>query len=114
MDRVDRTGDGGYEVIDYKTGMKVNTERLGGDIQLAIYRIGAAEAWDLEVDNGSYYYVLDGEKVNIEAGPDEAERIDRTVRKVGDGILSQDFEPRPSPGVCSWCDYRLVCPAAEA
>ncbi|MBK5232529.1 MAG: ATP-dependent helicase [Thermoleophilia bacterium] len=114
VDRVDRRGDGGYEVIDYKTGMKVNTERLGGDIQLAIYRIGAAEAWDLEVDNGSYYYVLDGEKVNIEAGPDEAERIDRTVREVGDGILSQDFEPRPSPGVCSWCDYRLVCPAAEA
>lgn len=114
VDRVDRRGDGGYEVIDYKTGMKVNTERLGGDIQLAIYRIGAAEAWDLEVDNGSYYYVLDGEKVNIEAGPDEAERIDRTVRKVGDGILSQDFEPRPSPAVCGWCDYRLVCPAAEA
>ncbi len=114
VDRVDRRGDGGYEVIDYKTGMKVNTERLGGDIQLAIYRIGAAEAWDLEVDKGSYYYVLDGEKVNIEAGPDEAERIDRTVREVGDGILSQDFEPRPSPAVCGWCDYRLVCPAAEA
>ncbi len=114
VNRVDRRGDGGYEVIDYKTGMKVNTERLGGDIQLAIYRIGAAEAWDLEVDNGSYYYVLDGEKVDIEAGPDEAERIDRTVREVGDGILSQDFEPRPSPAVCGWCDYRLVCPAAEA
>jgi DNA helicase-2/ATP-dependent DNA helicase PcrA len=114
VDRVDRRGDGGYEVIDYKTGMKVNTERLGGDIQLAIYRIGAAEAWDLEVGNGSYYYVLDGEKVDIAAGEDEAERIDRTVRSVGDGILSQDFEPRPSPSVCSWCDYRLVCPAAEA
>jgi len=114
VDRVDRTGDGGYEVIDYKTGQKVNTERLGGDIQLAIYRIGAAEAWDLEVGSGSYYYVLDGEKVEIAAGEGEVERIERTVLGVGEGILSQDFEPRPSPAVCGWCDYRLVCPAAEA
>jgi len=114
VDRVDRTGAGGYEVIDYKTGQKVNTERLGGDIQLAIYRIGAAEAWDLEVGSGSYYYVLDGEKVEIAAGEGEVERIERTVLEVGEGILSQDFEPRPSPQVCGWCDYRLVCPAAEA
>ena len=48
VDRVDRTGDGGYEVIDYKTGQKVNSERLGGDIQLALYRLGAREAWDIE------------------------------------------------------------------
>lgn len=114
VDRVDRTPAGGYEVIDYKTGQKVNTERLGGDIQLAIYRIGAAEAWDLEVGTGSYYYVLDGEKVEIAAGEGEVERIERTVLEVGEGILSQDFEPRPSPAVCGWCDYRLVCPAAEA
>ena len=26
----------------------------------------------------------------------------------------QDFEPRPSPTVCGWCDYRLICPAAES
>lgn len=114
VDRVDRTGQGGYEVIDYKTGQKVNTERLGGDIQLAIYRIGAAEAWDLDVGSGSYYYVLDGEKVEIAAGEREVERIERTVLEVGEGILGQDFEPRPSPQVCGWCDYRLVCPAAEA
>ncbi|MDQ2622472.1 MAG: PD-(D/E)XK nuclease family protein, partial [Actinomycetota bacterium] len=114
VDRVDRTGDGGYEVIDYKTGQKVDSERLGGDIQLAIYRIGAHEAWDLEVGTGSYYYVMDGEKVEIPAGEDENERIERTVLGVGEGILSQDFEPRPSPAVCGWCDYRLVCPAAEA
>ena len=46
MDRVDRTGAGEYEVIDYKTGQRVDTERLGGDVQLALYRLGAREAWD--------------------------------------------------------------------
>ncbi len=30
------------------------------------------------------------------------------------GSTSQDFEPRPSHEICSWCDYRLICPASEA
>ncbi|MFA9400183.1 MAG: PD-(D/E)XK nuclease family protein [Acidobacteriota bacterium] len=114
VDRVDRTGAGEYEVIDYKTGQRVDTERLGGDVQLALYRLGAREAWDVEVGSGSYYYVLDGEKVAVESGPDDAERVERTVLEVGEGVLGQDFEPRPSAEVCSWCDYRLVCPASEA
>ena len=114
VDRVDRTGGGSYEVIDYKTGLRVDSDRFGGDIQLALYRLGAREAWDVEVGGGSYYYVLEGEKVAVESGPDDAERVERTVLEVGEGVLGQDFEPRPSPEVCGWCDYRMVCPASEA
>ena len=47
-------------------------------------------------------------------GPDDAERVERTVLEVGAGIEGQDFEPRPSYEICSWCDYRLICPASEA
>jgi DNA topoisomerase IA len=31
--------------------------------QLALYRLGAREAWTVEAERGSYYYVLDDEKV---------------------------------------------------
>ncbi|MEX1220129.1 MAG: ATP-dependent DNA helicase [Solirubrobacterales bacterium] len=114
VDRVDRRPDGSFEVIDYKTGQRVETGRHGGDIQLALYRLGAREAWDTEIAAGSYYYVLEGEKVEVAAAPDDRERVERTTLEVGEGILGQDFEPRPSPDVCGWCDFRLVCPAAEA
>jgi DNA helicase-2/ATP-dependent DNA helicase PcrA len=114
VDRVDRRADGSYEVIDYKTGQRIETGRHGGDIQLALYRLGAKEAWNTEIESGSYYYVLEGEKDEVEASPDDRERVERTALEVGDGILGQDFEPRPSPGVCGWCDFKLVCPAAEA
>lgn len=113
VDRVDRLPDGDYEVIDYKTGERKSEEDLDADLQLALYRMAAREAWDIEVSSGSYYYVLDGDKVAAPTKPDDAERVERTVLQVGEGILSQDFEPRPSPTVCSWCDYRLICPAAE-
>jgi DNA helicase II / ATP-dependent DNA helicase PcrA len=114
VDRVDRLPDGDYELIDYKTGERKSEEDLDSDLQLALYRMAAREAWGIEASTGSYYYVLDAEKVAAPTKPDDAERVERTVLQVGEGILSQDFEPRPSPAVCSWCDYRLICPAAES
>jgi DNA helicase II / ATP-dependent DNA helicase PcrA len=113
VDRVDRLPGGGYELIDYKTGERKSEADLESDLQLALYRVAAREAWGLEAGTGSYYYVLDAEKVAAPVGPGDAERVERTVMQVGEGVLGQDFEPRPSPTVCGWCDYRLVCPAAE-
>jgi DNA helicase-2/ATP-dependent DNA helicase PcrA len=114
VDRVDRLPDGSYELIDYKTGERKTEEELDSDLQLALYRMAAREAWDIEATTASYDYVLDAEKVEAPTRPDDAERVERTVVTVGEGVLSQDFEPRPSPSVCSWCDYRLICPAAES
>jgi DNA helicase-2/ATP-dependent DNA helicase PcrA len=114
VDRVDRLPDGDYELIDYKTGERKSEEDLDSDLQLALYRLAAREAWDIEAAYASYDYVLDAEKIPAPTRPDDAERVERTVVTVGEGVLSQDFEPRPSPSVCSWCDYRLICPAAES
>ncbi len=113
VDRVDRLPDGDYELIDYKTGERRTAAELESDLQLALYRLAAREAWEVEASSGSYYYVLDADKVAAPTKPDDAERVERTVLQVGEGILGQDFEPRPSPSVCGWCDYRLICPAAE-
>jgi DNA helicase-2/ATP-dependent DNA helicase PcrA len=114
VDRVDRLPDGDYELIDYKTGERKTEADLESDLQLALYRLAAREAWEIEAGTGSYYYVLDAEKVAAPTKPDDAERVERTVLQVGEGVLGQDFEPRPSPAVCGWCDYRLICPAAES
>jgi len=114
VDRVDRLPGGEYELIDYKTGERRSAEQLENDLQLALYRLAAREAWDIEASTGSYYYVLDADKVAAPSKPDDAERVERTVLQVAEGALGQDFEPRPSPKVCSWCDYRLICPAAES
>jgi DNA helicase-2/ATP-dependent DNA helicase PcrA len=114
VDRVDRLPDGDYELIDYKTGERRTEAELESDLQLALYRLAAREAWEVEASTGSYYYVLDADKVPAPTRPDDAERVERTVLQVGEGILGQDFEPRPSPAVCGWCDYRLICPAAES
>jgi len=114
VDRVDRLPGGEYELIDYKTGERKTEDQLESDLQLALYRLAAREAWEIEAATGSYYYVLDADKVAAPTKPDDAERVERTVLQVAEGALGQDFEPRPSPKVCSWCDYKLICPAAES
>ena len=114
VDRVDRLPSGGYELIDYKTGESRGAVAGPGDLQLALYRRAAREAWEIDAELGSYWYVLADERVPVPAAPDDAERVERTVLEVAAGIEAQDFEPRPSYEICSWCDYRLICPASEA
>jgi DNA helicase-2/ATP-dependent DNA helicase PcrA len=113
VDRVDRHPDGRYELIDYKTGKPKTAQDLSQDIQLSLYQMGARESWDLTTAAQSYYYVLDNEKVPVEHSEEELERVRGTVGTIAEGILGQDFEPTPSPDICAFCDYRIICPAAE-
>jgi len=113
VDRVDRLPDGGYELIDYKTGRPKSAAQLADDVQLSLYAVGARESWRLDASRQAYYYLLDDEKVAV---PDDGERgewVCEVATEVAEGIRAQGFEPTPSYAACSMCDYRLVCPAAE-
>ena len=113
VDRVDRLPDGGYELIDYKTGRSKSEADLREDVQLSLYQMGARASWQLETSAQSYYYVLDNEKVPVTHSEHELERVRATVEGIAQRIMRQEFEPRPSPELCSLCDYRIICPAAE-
>jgi DNA helicase II / ATP-dependent DNA helicase PcrA len=113
VDRVDRLPGGEYELIDYKTGRPKDATQLADDVQLSLYAVGARESWRLDASRQAYYYLLDDEKVAV---PDDTRRdewVREVATEVAEGIRSQGFEPTPSYGACSICDYRLVCPAAE-
>jgi DNA helicase-2/ATP-dependent DNA helicase PcrA len=113
VDRVDKLPDGGYELIDYKTGRPKSVAQLRDDVQLSLYAVGAREAWELEAAQQAYYYVLDDTKVPVPRSQGDRDWITETVFEVADGILGQGFEPTPSFAACSVCDYRIACPAAE-
>jgi CRISPR/Cas system-associated exonuclease Cas4 (RecB family) len=128
VDRVDRVrgdghsprgdaaagGDAEYELIDYKTSRPRSAEQLRDDVQLSLYALAAREDWGLQSSQQAYYYVLDDLKVPVARGQRDADAVKDVVLEVGDGILAQEFEPTPSRAACAMCDYRIVCPAAEA
>lgn len=113
VDRVDKLPEGGFELIDYKTGPPRSRAQLEEDVQLSLYAVAAREAWQFESARGAYYYVLDDAKVPVERDSGDREWIEGVATEVAEGILSQGFEPTPSYTACGICDYRLVCPAAE-
>ena len=113
VDRVDRRPDGSYELIDYKTGKARTETQLREDVQLSLYQMGARESWDVETSAQSYLYVMTGEKVPVKQSEEELDRVRATVAEIGEGILRQDFQPTPTAEICSFCDYRIICPAAE-
>ena len=113
VDRVDRLPDGTFELIDYKTGKPRTEDQLREDVQLSLYQMAANESWGIETSAQSYMYVMTGEKVPVAHSPEELDRVRATVEEIGEGILRQDFQPTPTQEICSFCDYRIICPAAE-
>jgi DNA helicase II / ATP-dependent DNA helicase PcrA len=113
VDRVDRRPDGSYEVIDYKTGRSKTAAELRSDVQLSIYQMGARESWGVETSAHSYYYVMTAEKVPVAHSDEELDRVRATIEEIGAGISRQDFQPTPKQEICSFCDFRIICPAAE-
>jgi len=117
VDRVDRLADGAgepeYELIDYKTSRPKSADDLRDDIQLSLYALAAREDWQLPRTRQAYYYVLDDRKVPVPAAQDP-DSLAQTVLEVGEGILAERFDPTPSPATCALCDYRIVCPVAQA
>ncbi len=113
VDRVDKLPDGGYELIDYKTGRPRSRAALKEDVQLSLYAVAAREAWQLEASQQAYLYVLDDTKIQVPSEEIDGAWIADTVDEVAGGIMAQDFEPAPSYAVCSMCDFRIACPAAE-
>ena len=82
---------------------------------------GRADVLKAMVDNGTRLIIIGKDQVYTDMpeyrnSPNPAyqnERVRGTVAEIADGIMAHDFEPKPSPDLCPFCDYRIVCPAAE-
>ena len=106
VDRVDELPDGGFELIDYKTGDPKPQRELESDIQLAIYRLAAREAWRIEsASMGSYWYVLADEKVAVGGSPTTSSASSapcwRSARASSARTSSRAPRRRSAPGATS-------------
>jgi len=114
VDRIDRAGQI-LEIHDYKTGALPRTSGPGSlerDRQLALYEIALRQRWpDVTEVRHVWHYLQHDREFTLKR---EAEELDRTrigtIRAIQRIEASTHFPARPGP-LCSWCEYKDICPA---
>ncbi len=119
IDRIDKTNENFFEVIDYKTSKKMpSQENVDNDLQLSVYHLGVANRWPSIVQEKrpikvSLYYLKHGEKLSsfrtFEHLEATKEKILKSIENIQRSHQEEKFSPRPSP-LCDWCEYQRFCP----
>lgn len=112
IDRLSKTDDGTYYVIDYKTANSLPSQgKMDEDRQLALYSIAVKERFpEAKRIRLRWHYLAFDEVLESERDEEELEALKSQVMALIDEIESaKDFPPKQGP-LCSWCEYRYMCP----
>ncbi len=118
IDRIDKTSDSIFEIIDYKTSRRMpSQDNLNQDLQMSIYHLGLIKRWPhIKPENIklSLYFLKHGEKITTSRSEKDLENTKNFVIGIIHEIKKRvqnnyDFPPFPSP-LCDWCGYKPMCP----
>jgi putative RecB family exonuclease len=110
IDRIDRTPEGGLEIVDYKTTRELSSEDAEGSDQLALYQVLVEKNFRDPVERLTLYHLRSQTPLSVprRARPALSELHERVVT-VRDGIRTEAYEPTPGRQ-CSRCEFRGICP----
>ncbi len=115
IDRVDRLPDGRIEIIDYKTGEKIPSQKeVDQNLQLTLYALAAVEVKDQlfwkkpEEVVLSLYYFEEQKKISTTRNAEQLQKAKEEVLKVAKEIEVSDFSCSGTEK-CRNCEYKLYC-----
>lgn len=115
IDRIDRIDEKRLEIIDYKTGNNIPTEKeLKNNFQLTLYGLAASEIRDPLYHRRpdevvlSLYYLEEGKKLSTTRTLEQLEQAKEVILKKADEIEKSDFRCNKSIS-CENCEYKMLC-----
>ncbi len=119
MDRVDNLKGGQIEIIDYKTGGKLPTQKeIDTNLQLTIYALAATEVKKKYLNRNfdqvklSLYFLEKDKKLTTIRNKKQLEEAKNEILKIADEISTSDFKCSKSV-LCSKCEYKMLCNASN-
>jgi len=119
IDRIDNIENDLIEVIDYKTGSRVPSQKeVDNNLQLTIYALainnlkGFSFSRSAEKILLSLYYLEEGVKISTRRTQDQLMLAKKLVIKMADKMENEKLLPKPNrPYPCDFCEYKLLCDA---
>lgn len=119
IDRVDRLPGGKIEIIDYKTGANIPTQReVDHDFQLTLYALAAVEIKEKPFGKKpeevvlSLYYFDNQKKISTQRTIEDLSKAKEEILKIKEEIEKSDFTCS-GRYLCRNCEYKLFCQTQE-
>jgi DNA helicase II / ATP-dependent DNA helicase PcrA len=114
IDRVEKTPEGEYVVVDYKTGGKNKKVDATNSVQLNLYSLALKENPDFGKYPASaiFFYVEkpEGEQLfEYKVDPEKVNEIKEILEGRVKSIQNKEFDATPGMFTCKWCEYSDIC-----
>ncbi len=113
IDRIDEV-EGGYEIVDYKTGKPKEKLAWEDKRQLVLYQLAAEQCFDppLKIMRLTYHYLENNSYVSFEAKEKDKEKLEYEILDAYDALTKSDFSAKPGFH-CQYCDFKDICEFAQ-
>lgn len=111
IDRVDELKNGGVEIIDYKTGANVPSQKdIDSDLQMTIYALAATQVLQRPIEKVklSFYFFDTQEKITTIRTKEQLEVAKKELLAIRDEIQKSDFLCSNSQ-LCKNCEFKMLC-----
>lgn len=112
IDRVDDLGGGRIEIIDYKTGANMPTQKeVDRDLQLSFYALAISSIKKIKPENIklSLYYLDNQKKITTTRTTKDLEKIKEEILKIRDEIENSDFNCNNNFFCQGKCEFSMFC-----
>ncbi len=109
IDRIDELPDGTIEIIDYKTGANVPTQKeIDSELQMTIYALAATIKKPIDKVKLCFYYFDTTSKIETVRTASQLEEAKKELLEIRSQIESSNFQC--SAGLlCQNCEFKMLC-----